>query len=54
MELTKENILLKSDHGLDFYQLVLGNKLVTNGSKSKNLKNPFYQDTKAALSIFYR
>ena len=54
MELTKDNILLASNHGLNFYQLVLQEQLVIKGNRSKVFKNPFYKDTKADLSIYYR
>ena len=54
MELTKDNVLLKSNHGQNFYQLVLGSQLIITGNKSKAIANPFYNDTKASLSIYFR
>ena len=53
MKLSKENILLATDNGLDFFKFVIKD-LAVQGNKSRNVKNPFYSDTKASLSIFFK
>jgi hypothetical protein len=51
MELSKQNILSTTSSGLDFYRFVLPHLEVT-GHKSRNIRNPFYDDNKSGLSIF--
>ncbi len=53
MQLNKQNILNLTDNGLDFFKFVIKD-LTQQGSKCKNVKNPFYDDTKAGLSIFLK
>ncbi len=50
--LNKENILKQINNGLDFYKFVIP-ELSENGNRCKNVKNPFYKDKKAGLSIFF-
>lgn len=49
--LDKQDILDKTNNGLDFFKFVIP-ELSINGNKCNNVKNPFYEDTKAGLSIF--
>ena len=51
--ISKEEVLRRTNGGLDFYKFVIPN-LSVNGSKCKNTLNPFYHDTKPSLSIFER
>ncbi|GEM_PF-388873 len=51
MIISKENILLLSDNGLDFFKFAIP-ELKQQGNKCQNVKNPFYDDSKAGLSIF--
>jgi hypothetical protein len=51
MELSKENILTNSSFGLDFYRFVLPQLQIT-GNKSRNIRNPFYDDNKSGMSIY--
>ena len=51
--LTKEEILDRTSGGLDFYKFVIPS-LQVNGSRCRNVLNPFYEDTKPSLSIFER
>ncbi|MFN8257715.1 MAG: DUF3987 domain-containing protein [Bacteroidales bacterium] len=53
MEISTKEILIRSDNGLDFYKFVIPG-LVLQGNKCKNIKNPFYNDTKPSLSIFLK
>ena len=53
MKLDKANILSLTDSGLDFFKFVIP-ELIQQGNKCKNVKNPFYDDTKASLSIFFK
>ncbi len=53
MQLTKQNILLLTDNGLDFFKFVIKD-LNRQGNKCKNVINPFYSDSKAGLSIFLK
>ncbi len=50
--LNKENILKQTNNGLDFFKFVIPD-LQTNGNRCRNVKNPFYEDKKAGLSIFF-
>ncbi|MCF6364928.1 MAG: DUF3987 domain-containing protein [Bacteroidales bacterium] len=51
MKLNKENILSSTNNGFDFFKFVIP-ELNRQGNKCKNIKNPFYKDTKPSLSIF--
>lgn len=53
----KEQILIETDGGLLFYNMVLnehGQKLTKYGNKFKPLRNPFYGDKKASMSIYLK
>ena len=51
--LSKEDILLKTGQGLLFYQWLIADlKMKSDGNSFHNCLNPFYEDTKASLSIF--
>jgi hypothetical protein len=52
MELTTNEILRQTDNGLDFYKFVIP-ELTQQGNKCKNTKNPFYDDKKPSLSIYF-
>ncbi len=52
MKLTKENVLSGTNNGWDFYRQVIKNLPVLPPDKLKPVKNPFYADTKASLSIY--
>jgi len=50
--LNKDNILLATNGGLKFYKHVIPD--LRGGSRTKkNVKNPFYKDTKGSLSIYF-
>lgn len=53
MNISIDIILQHTDNGLDFYRFVIPN-LHLKGNKCKNTKNPFYNDTKPSLSIFFK
>ena len=53
MKLDKLNILSLTNNGLEFFKSVIP-ELVQTGNKCKNVKNPFYEDTHASLSIFFK
>jgi len=53
MKLNKENILSSTNNGFDFFKFVIP-ELNRQGNKCKNIKNPFYKDTKPSLSIFLK
>jgi len=51
MILNTTNILSLTGNGLDFFKFVIP-ELSQRGNKCKNVKNPFYKDTNASMSIF--
>jgi len=53
MKLNKINILSSTNNGFDFFKFVIP-ELIRQGNKCKNIKNPFYEDTKPSLSIFFK
>ncbi len=53
MKLNKTNILSSADNGFDFFKFVIP-ELERQENKCKNVKNPFYKDTKPSLSIFLK
>jgi len=53
MKLNKTNILSSTSNGFDFFKFVIP-ELIRQGNKCKNIKNPFYEDTKPSLSIFLK
>lgn len=49
----KNEILLRSDNGLYFFKLILGDILQRESDRRfKNVKNPFYNDKNGSLSIY--
>lgn len=53
MKVNKANILSLTNNGFDFFKFVIP-ELIRNGNKCKNVKNPFYEDTNASVSIFFK
>ncbi len=53
MVLNTINILSLTNSGLDFFKFVIP-ELIQTGNKCKNVKNLFYKDTNASMSIFYK
>ena len=50
-KLNKDNVLILTNGGIDFYKFVIP-KLRPGKTKCNNVKNPFYKDTRASLSIY--
>ncbi len=49
----KNELLQRSNNGFDFFNLILGGNLsMIDEKRCKNVKNPFYEDKNASLSIY--
>jgi len=51
MQITKHTLLARTENGLRFYTFVLPD-LKIRGNRCENIRNPFYEDKNASLSIF--